>query len=110
MTRRMRWANCFVSTALTYALCYTGEAALELVSSFPFDAAVLDVHMPGMDGCELAKRLRASVEPRRVLLIALTGVSDSVARQRTSEAGFDLHLTKTIATEVLTAALIAFAN
>src|SRR5262245_923491 len=64
--------------------CYTGDAALELVPTFPFDAAVLDINMPDMDGCELAKRLRAIVQSRRVLLIALTGVSDAAARQRTA--------------------------
>jgi CheY-like chemotaxis protein len=91
-------------------VCYAGVDALELISTFLFDAAVLDIHMPGMDGCELAKRLREVAQPRRVLLVALTGVSDPSARQRTAEAGFDLHLTKTVAADVLTAALSAFAN
>ena len=89
-------------------VCYSAEEALELILAFPLDAGLLDIHMPGMDGCELAKRLRESMCPRRVLLVALTGVSDAAARQRTAEAGFDLHLTKTVAPEVLTAALSAF--
>jgi CheY-like chemotaxis protein len=91
-------------------VCYTAESALELVPTFPLDAGLLDIHMPGMDGCELAKHLREIVQSRRVLLIALTGVSDAAARQRTAEAGFDLHLTKTVAPDVLAAALSAFAD
>lgn len=89
-------------------VCYDAGSALETVREFPYDAAVLDVHMPGIDGCELARRLHASPGARRVLLVALTGVSDPAARKRTAEAGFDLHLTKTAAPEVLIAALEAF--
>jgi CheY-like chemotaxis protein len=91
-------------------VCYDGQTGLELAAGFPFDAAVLDVHMPGLDGCELARRLPAIAGSRRVLLVALTGVSDPAARQRTAEAGFDLHLTKTAAPEVLIAALEAFSG
>lgn len=89
---------------------YSGDEALAVTDGSDFDAAVLDVHMPGIDGCELASRLRAAAHPRRVLLVALTGVSDDAARRRTAEAGFDLHLTKTSAPEVLVAALAAFAR
>jgi CheY-like chemotaxis protein len=90
--------------------CYGGADALELIGAFDFDAGVLDIHMPGLDGCALAGRLRAAAAPRRVLLVALTGVSDDAARRRTAEAGFDLHLTKSGAPEVLVAALKAFAR
>lgn len=87
---------------------YSGEEALAVTDGSDFDAAVLDVHMPGIDGCELASRLRTAAHPRRVLLVALTGVSDDAARRRTAEAGFDMHLTKASAPEVLVAALAAF--
>jgi CheY-like chemotaxis protein len=89
-------------------VCYDGHSALEVAPEFPFDAAVLDVHMPGIDGCDLARRLQGMTGGRRVLLVALTGVSDPAARKRTAAAGFDLHLTKTAAPEVLIAALEAF--
>ena len=91
-------------------VCYGGEAALAEAAAFDFDAGVLDIHMPGIDGCELASKLRAVAHPRHVLLVALTGVSDDAARRRTAEAGFDLHLTKSSAPEVLVAALSAFAR
>ncbi len=90
-------------------VCYNAEAALALVGDFDFEAAVLDIHMPGIDGCELALRLRAAAS-KRILLVALTGVSDDAARRRTTNAGFDLHLTKSSAPEILVAALTAFAR
>ena len=91
-------------------VCYSAEPALEAIREFDFEAGVLDIHMPVIDGCELARQLRSRALPKRVLLVALTGVSDEPARQRTAEAGFDLHLTKASAPEVLVAALAAFAR
>ncbi|QJX00642.1 response regulator [Frigoriglobus tundricola] len=87
--------------------CYSAETALAQLGTFDFQAAILDIHMPGVDGCELAQRLRAAT-PARLLLVALTGVSDDAARRRTAEAGFDLHLTKASASDILVAALAAF--
>jgi CheY-like chemotaxis protein len=91
-------------------VCYEANGALALVPEFAFDAGVLDVHMPGLDGCALAPLLRTAAGARRVLLVAVTGVSDDAARRRTAEAGFDLHLTKASAPELLIAALAAFAR
>ena len=88
--------------------CYGADGAMALAQVFEFDAGVLDVHMPGTDGCTLARLLRAAAGARRVLLVAVTGVSDEVARRRTAEAGFGLHLTKASAPEILIAALAAF--
>lgn len=69
-------------------------SALAAADDFLPHAAILDIHMPGVDGCELARRLRSRMAGRPLLLIAMTGVSDAAARRRTTEAGFDLHLTK----------------
>ena len=76
---------------------YDGVSALALAREYHPDAAILDLTMPGMDGCELARRLRA-LEPDRPppVLIALTGWGGEEARRRTAEAGFDLHLTKPV--------------
>jgi two-component system CheB/CheR fusion protein len=53
---------------------------------------VLDIGMPGMDGCEVARRLRQTPERRGTLLVALTAnIHD---RQRCLDAGFDFFLTK----------------
>jgi CheY-like chemotaxis protein len=61
--------------------------------SFPAEVALLDLGLPVMDGLELARRIRARGDPP-VRLVALTGYGQPKDRERTAEAGFDLHLTK----------------
>ena len=50
--------------------------------------------MPGMDGLEAARRIRALPGTRQTLLVAVTGWGQERDRQQTSEAGFDAHLVK----------------
>lgn len=59
------------------------------------DAAVIDIGLPEMDGYEVARRLRAAGRGG-VLLVAITGYGQAGDRQRSSEAGFDAHLTKPV--------------
>lgn len=54
----------------------------------------LDIGMPIMDGCEVAKAIRSDLTLRNVRLIALTAWGDDASRARVRDAGFDLHLTK----------------
>ena len=70
-----------------------GPDALDAVRSERPDAILLDLGMPGMDGYEVARRLRQG-EGRNVFLIALTGWGQAEDRRRTREAGFDHHLVK----------------
>ena len=64
--------------------------------------ALLDLGMPRMDGYELASRLRASEEGRRITLVAVTGWGQADDRRRTAAAGFDHHLTKPVDPHLLT--------
>ena len=57
--------------------------------------------MPGMDGLQVARRLRSPPEPSTALLIALTGWDKDEDRRKTSDAGFDHHLAKPVAIDVL---------
>src|SRR5262245_45738262 len=57
------------------------------------DAVVSDIGLPGLDGWELARRLRAALGAA-VRLVALSGFSQPQDRQRSLEAGFDAHLAK----------------
>jgi two-component system OmpR family response regulator len=59
----------------------------------PF-AVVLDIEMPGIDGLELARRLRATAATSQMLLIACTGHATTIDRARAREAGFDAHCAK----------------
>src|SRR5438067_1102716 len=77
-------------------VAYDGEAALEKAREFRPEIVLLDLGMPGMDGFEVARRLRASKEGRRVKLVAQTGWGQEEDRRRTREAGFDAHLAKPV--------------
>jgi CheY-like chemotaxis protein len=73
---------------------HDGPAALEALRTEEPCAAVLDIGMPGMDGYEVARRIRHGSRSRDVVLIALTGWGQDEDRRRTRRAGFDHHLTK----------------
>jgi CheY-like chemotaxis protein len=82
-----------------------GRSALALLDSFVPEVAVLDIGLPGMDGYELARRLRADARIASIRLLALTGYGSEVDRQRALEAGFDEHLIKPVSIESLLSAL-----
>ena len=54
----------------------------------------MDIGLPGVDGLELARRMRAEPKFRHTLLVALTGYGQESDHERSREAGFDLHLVK----------------
>jgi CheY-like chemotaxis protein len=58
------------------------------------DVALVDIGMPGMDGHELARRLRAQLRCRDALLVAVTGYGRSENRDAAHCAGFSTHLVK----------------
>jgi CheY-like chemotaxis protein len=75
---------------------YDAAEALERMARAAPHAAVLDIGLPGMDGLELARRIRATPELRDMRLVALTGYSQPSDRAQTREAGFDKHLVKPV--------------
>jgi signal transduction histidine kinase len=82
-----------------------GESALTAVDDHHPDAVILDLGMPGMDGYEVARRIRARPELSDIRLIALTGWGQASDRRGTAAAGFDHHFTKPANIEELRAAL-----
>jgi PAS domain S-box-containing protein len=78
-----------------------GLSALELVRDFQPDAALLDISMPGMDGYELARAIRARHPGNGLVLVAVTGWGQAADKARAMAAGFDLHLTKPIGLSTL---------
>jgi CheY-like chemotaxis protein len=70
--------------------------ALRIVDDFTPDIAFVDVGLPGIDGYELATRLRAHHSCYQGVLVALTGYGRDEDKRRASEAGFDHHLTKPV--------------
>ncbi len=75
---------------------HDGPAAIEALRTQMPAAAVLDIGMPGMDGYELARRVRAAPHGADLTLIALTGWGNDEDRRRSREAGIDHHLVKPV--------------
>jgi signal transduction histidine kinase/ActR/RegA family two-component response regulator len=73
-----------------------GAAALALVQQKAPDVMLLDIGMPGLNGYEVASRVRELEGGEHITLVALTGWGQPADRARASEAGFDHHLTKPI--------------
>jgi CheY-like chemotaxis protein len=89
-------------------VCHDAATALTVAAGFAPEACVLDVTMPGMDGCELAASLRGGPAGRALYLVAVTALGDPDAVARTAAAGFDIHLVKPVAPQTLIDALFAF--
>jgi CheY-like chemotaxis protein len=83
-----------------------GIAGLEAMRSAVPEVALIDIGLPGMDGYELARRIRTEIGgERRPYLVAVTGYGLPEDRARTRAAGFDLHLVKPVDPAQLTEAL-----
>ncbi|MGX2039263.1 response regulator [Methylocaldum sp. MU1018] len=82
-----------------------GPSALQLASGFHPQAVLLDIGLPGMDGYEVARRLRERPETCDALIIAITGYGQQEDRALTKAAGFDHHLVKPVDPEELGALL-----
>src|SRR6185295_4403299 len=75
-------------------VAYDGLAALRLAEAETPDVILSDIGLPGMDGYELARQLRARPAFGRVVLVALSGYGRDEDRRQAAEAGFDHHLVK----------------
>jgi signal transduction histidine kinase/ActR/RegA family two-component response regulator len=73
---------------------YDPAAALDTVSRFSPEVAVIDIGLPGMDGYELVHRLRSEPASRACLFVALTGYGQDADRERSRSAGFHHHFVK----------------
>jgi CheY-like chemotaxis protein len=73
---------------------HDGTAALEAALDFRPNLVLLDIGLPGLNGFEVAKRLRQQPVLSSVVLVAMTGYSQESDRLRSQEAGFDHHLVK----------------
>jgi signal transduction histidine kinase len=82
-------------------VAHDGWKALEDACGRRFDVVVLDIGLPGLDGYEVARRLRKRTGWEKVFLIAMTGYGQNDDRRRSQEAGFDLHFVKPVDPAVL---------
>jgi CheY-like chemotaxis protein len=84
---------------------YTAARAIERTQEIHPQVCLLDIGLPDMDGCELARRLRALPAMANATLIAISGYGQEQDKQRSADAGFDFHLVKPINTANLLALL-----
>jgi two-component system, sensor histidine kinase len=92
-TLRMLLAMAHGHTVLEAA---DGYSAIQTALDERPDAALIDVGLPGLDGYQVARRLRELTGPDAMLLIALTGYGSDEDRAKAKDAGFDMHLVKPV--------------
>ena len=83
-------------------VAYSGSEALDALDHLEPAVVLLDIGMPGMDGHEVARRIRERSGGERMTLVALTGWGQEEDVRRTRDAGFDHHLVKPADVDVLT--------
>jgi CheY-like chemotaxis protein len=83
------------------AFAYDGPSALETAEQWQPQAVFLDIGLPGMDGYEVAARLRELPQAKDAVLIAITGYGQEDDRLRSRRAGIDHHLVKPVAPDAL---------
>jgi PAS domain S-box-containing protein len=88
-------------------VAYDGSSALAVAETFLPDVVLLDIGMPGLDGHEVARKIRADPAMKESLLIAISGWGTAEDRMTSRRAGFDHHLVKPFAIDALEALLRA---
>ncbi|MBW4050866.1 MAG: response regulator [Proteobacteria bacterium] len=83
------------------AFAYDGPSALETAQRWQPEAIFLDIGLPGMDGYEVAARMRELPQAKDAVLIAITGYGQEDDRLRSRRAGIDHHLVKPVAPDAL---------
>jgi signal transduction histidine kinase len=80
----------------TVATAHHGPGAVEAAGTFRPEVVLLDIGLPGLNGYDVARALRARPETRDVLIVAMTGYGQDTDRERSRDAGIDHHLVKPI--------------
>jgi CheY-like chemotaxis protein len=83
----------------------TGVEALQLAPEFKPDVVLLDIGLPGIDGYEVARRLRTLIQHRHMKIVAVTGWGQEADKLKSREAGIDVHLLKPINSDELQSAI-----
>ena len=86
-------------------LAHDGHEALAVAEAQPIDVAVIDVMMPGLDGHEVVRRLRARPETAGIPIVVLTAAAQERVAQDSAEAGADAHMRKPFSPRELVARL-----
>jgi signal transduction histidine kinase len=87
---------------------FNAAQALETSIWFEPEVVFLDIGLPGMNGYEVARRIRADPQLKDIVLVALTGWGSEADQLRSKNAGFDEHLTKPVEPEAVDKVLAGF--
>ena len=82
-------------------IAHDGFAGLELSKKHRPEVILLDIGLPGLDGYEVARRLRKEQEFHDTLILAVTGYGQKRDRERSEAAGFNAHIIKPVDYEAL---------
>jgi CheY-like chemotaxis protein len=80
---------------------HDGEDAVQAVTAFQPDIALLDIGMPKLSGYDVARHIRGQSWGKKMVLVALTGWGQEQDKRRATEAGFDHHMTKPVSMDAL---------
>lgn len=75
-------------------MVHDGQAALETALDYRPSVMVCDIGLPGLNGYEVAKRIRQDPILNHIVLVALTGYGQELDRETSLQAGFDHHMVK----------------
>jgi len=78
------------------SLARTGRNGIALVQEKEPNVVLCDIGLPGMDGLEVCRQIRALATKTRPIMVAVTGWGQDADRRKTREAGFDHHLVKPV--------------
>jgi CheY-like chemotaxis protein len=96
------------SVGLEVTIADNGKAVLEFLQDQVFDAILMDVQMPVMDGLEVARRIRAGKTQTDIPIIAVTAHAMMGDREKSLQAGMDDHVTKPLDPEALFKSLVKY--
>ncbi|KFN50177.1 ATP-binding response regulator [Arenimonas composti] len=82
-------------------MAFDGETALALARAEKPDIALLDLGLPGLSGYELARAFRGEPELKGMQIVAISGYATQADRELSAESGFDAHLAKPLALDML---------
>jgi DNA-binding response OmpR family regulator len=85
----------------TVSIAQDGAIALEMLRSFEPEIVLLDIGLPGMDGYEVARRMRGEANREKLIIVAMSGYGDEQHRRKSIEAGCDDHLVKPVQPDTL---------
>lgn len=100
---------CLESLGYELRSAHTGKEGVAAARNYQPDAILLDIGLPDIDGCEVARRLREERSLNSTRIVAMTGYSGDADRDRAQRAGFDHYLVKPVELPKLLELLDAFA-